>query len=56
MIRLFVYVHRIAEISLFSGKNTGRGSIIFSLKTIYLNPNFQNNIFFYPVHEIQKIS
>ena len=56
MIRLFIYVHEIVKISLFSRKNIGRGSIVFSLKTIYLNPNFQNNIFFYPVHEIQKIS
>ena len=27
----FVYVHRVAEISLFLGKNTGCGNTVFSL-------------------------
>ena len=32
MVRQFTYVHEIAEISLFSGKSTRCGSIVFTLK------------------------
>ena len=32
-VRQFIYVHRVAEISLFSMKNTRCGSTVFSLKT-----------------------
>ena len=46
MIWQFVYIHRIAEISLFSGKNTKCSSTIFLFKKRHQNLNLQSNRFY----------
>ena len=56
MVRQFVYVYGVAEISLLSEKNTKCGcTVFFSLKkTTTTNPTHQNNVFLHPAYKIQK--
>ena len=46
MVRQFSYVHEVAEISLFSGKNAEYGSTIFLFQKQHQKPNLQNNSFY----------
>ena len=47
MVWQFAYVHRIAGISLFSGKNTKCGNTFSLSKKRHQNPNLQNNSFYF---------
>ena len=49
----FVYIHRIARISLFARKNTRCGSTFFYLKTTHHNPNHQTTVSI-PMHRIHQ--
>ena len=43
----FAYVYGVAEISLFSGKNTKCDNTVFLSKKQHQNPNLQNNSFLF---------
>ena len=46
MVQQFAYIHGVAGISLFSGKNTECGSTIFLSQKRHRNPNLQNYCFY----------
>ena len=46
VVRQFAYVHEIAEISLFLGKNTEYSSTVFLFQKQHQKPNLQNNSFY----------
>ena len=54
MIRQFAYIHEVAGILLFLGKNIECSSIVFLSKKRHQNPNLQNNNFLYHAHRIHN--